>query len=341
MTSGRARRTVGRYGVTGVLLAVLLMAPLAGAGGETGAGDEHALLMPLAPRSLLLDVAAGDGWMVAVGERGHILVSRDDGRTWIQKPAPTRATLTAVAVHGTDLAWVVGHDEIILGTRDGGETWHRLHAAPEEERPLLDVHFRDERHGIAIGAYGLFLRTDDGGATWTATELDAGDDAGVEEDEFYGGPIDVHLNQVSQGRAGRLVVAAEAGTIYRSDDDGETWAGLSSPYEGSFFGSLQLDGEIALLFGLRGHVFRTEDGGTSWDPIESPTPAMLTDGIRLRDGRVVISGLSGTVLVSADGGSTFELRQREDRDGISSLIEASDGALIVGGEGGVDRLERF
>ena len=147
MNHGRARRTVGRCGVTGALLAVLWMIPFAGAEGPAG-DDEHALLMPLAARSLLLDLAAGDGWMVAVGERGHVLVSRDDGRTWVQKPAPTRATLTAVTVRGADLAWAVGHDEVILRTRDGGESWERVHAAPEEERPLLDVRFRDDRRGI-------------------------------------------------------------------------------------------------------------------------------------------------------------------------------------------------
>ena len=60
-------------------------------------GDDDALLMPLATRSLLLD-GARVGAGLAVGERGHILVSRDDGATWIQTAAPTRATLTAVTV---------------------------------------------------------------------------------------------------------------------------------------------------------------------------------------------------------------------------------------------------
>ncbi|MFP3468218.1 YCF48-related protein, partial [Leifsonia sp. SIMBA_070] len=33
-------------------------------------------------------------------------------------------------------------------------------------RPLLDVSFHDERSGMAVGAYGLILETDDGGANW-------------------------------------------------------------------------------------------------------------------------------------------------------------------------------
>ena len=220
-----------------------------------------------------------------------------------------------------------------------GETWRRLHAAPEEESPLLDVYFRDDRSGIAVGAYGLFLATEDGGVTWTQGEIDASGGPESEDDAFYGGPIDVHMNHVSAGPGGRMYIAAEAGTIYRSDDGGVTWKTLPSPYDGSFFGSLPIGEDAALVFGLRGHVFRTEDGGQSWVERELLSTVMWTDGIRLRDGRIVIAGLSGTMLVSDDGGSTFELRQREDRNGISSLLETSDGALVVVGEGGVERVE--
>jgi photosystem II stability/assembly factor-like uncharacterized protein len=136
-----------------------------------------------------------------------------------------------------------------------------------------------------------------------------------------------------------MFIAAEAGTFYRSDDGGDSWTALPSPYEGSFFGSLPLQGDSVLLFGLRGNMYRSDDGGRTWNGVETSTTAMLTDGIVLQDGTVVVAGLSGTVLVSRDGGATFTLHQREDRLGISSILQAGDRSLILIGEGGVRRIE--
>ena len=57
-------------------------------------------------------------------------------------------------------AWAgVGHDAAILHTADGGSTWDLQHWDPELEKPLFDVWFEDDTHGVAIGAYGLFLET--------------------------------------------------------------------------------------------------------------------------------------------------------------------------------------
>ena len=235
------------------------------------------------------------------------------------------------------LGWAVGHDAIILRTKDGGENWERLYYAPEEERPFLDVWFRDAENGFAIGAYGLFLTTADGGDTWSPHEIGGQDVFSDEYDEFGAGG-DFHLNHIARSGAGDLYIAAEAGTIYRSDDDGETWISLPSPYRGSYFGTLPLENDSLLLFGLRGHMFRSEDAGQTWKEIETATEAMLTDGLRLADGTVMVAGLDGVLLVSRDDGRSFTLRQQADRQGIATVVEAGDGTLILIGEFGLTTL---
>lgn len=324
-------------GLVAVSLAALLLAGVTVLLAQEP-GDQ-AILVPGSARSLLLDGAAADGLTVVVGERGHVLLSHDDGRTWQQKPAPTRATLTAVCLHDRELGWAVGHDAVILRTRDGGESWQRVYHDPEEERPFLDVWFRDERRGFVIGAYGFFLVTEDAGDTWVPRQIGIAEEEVV--DEFYGGGFEYHLNHLARSAAGRLFIAAEAGTVYRSDDGGESWATVSSPYDGSFFGSLPLSGDSLLLYGLRGHLYRSDDAGESWTRLETATTAMITDGVRLRDGTIVLAGLSGTLLVSRDGGSEFTLIQRDDRLGLSSIVPAGDGGLILVGEGGARRIEGF
>jgi photosystem II stability/assembly factor-like uncharacterized protein len=281
---------------------------------------EPAVIAPLATHSLMLDVAVAGDSLVAVGERGHILISSDGGATWHQSAAPTRSMLTAVYFHDESLGWAVGHDSAILRTADGGITWELVSWAPEEEAPLFDVWFSDAENGFAVGAYGTFLVTFDGGASW--------DYEPISDDDW-------HLNQVGASADGRLFIAAEAGMAYRSDDSGATWEELPSPYEGSFFGVLPLEGDTVLLFGLRGHLYRSEDAGETWQEIETGTVAMLTSGAQLADGTVVVCGLGGTVLVSSDGGRTFTPHPQSNRRGISSVLQASAETIVIAGEFGV------
>ena len=80
--------------ILAVLLAILnCFSPVA------KATREHSIKAPLASRSLLLDGCSLGSFIVAVGERGHILISQDHGRSWRQANVPTQATLTGVFFH--------------------------------------------------------------------------------------------------------------------------------------------------------------------------------------------------------------------------------------------------
>jgi photosystem II stability/assembly factor-like uncharacterized protein len=309
---------------------------------------ENSQILPLAERSLLLDGQVIGERIIVVGERGHILISEDHGVSWQQQEVPTRANLTSVFFIDPANGWVAGHDSVILQTNDGGRHWQQVYADPEDERPILDLWFRDANHGYAVGAYGLFLVTEDGGKSWQpfdfnpATLMADGDGAdddwedGLEE-EAWG--IDFHLNQVAATPNGRILITAEAGNIYRSDDACRSWLSLPSPYEGSFYGSLPLSQTSILAFGLRGHLFRSEDTGNSWLSVASGTQATLNDGIRLHDGRIVLVGLAGTLLISSDEGNSFTLYSQPDRAGVAKVLQANDKGLILIGEQGVKRLE--
>src|SRR5881628_2944477 len=51
----------------------------------------------MAPRILLLDAAVAGTDIIAVGERGTVLVSSDNARTWQPASSSTQATLTGVS----------------------------------------------------------------------------------------------------------------------------------------------------------------------------------------------------------------------------------------------------
>jgi photosystem II stability/assembly factor-like uncharacterized protein len=342
-------RQLARWKSKAVLLALAALVGDAGAQAPPPPNEEAndeankpAEIEPLAPGSLLLDLAVAGSRLVAVGERGHVLLSDDQGASWRQaKSVPTRVMLTAVFFADSEYGWAVGHDETILNSVDGGETWTRSHFAPEAQQPLLDLWFANRVSGIAVGAYGAYFTTNDGGRHWASakfapparTPTHDGEAAPAEGDL----PPDYHLNRIV-GVGNRLYVAAEGGQLYRSDNRGASWRVLPSPYEGSFFGLVPIRGEGLLAFGLRGHLYRSADAGETWTKLESHTVSMLTDGVAINDLRVIISGLAGVMLVSRDGGETFSLTQQDDRKGLSALLPGPAGSVIVVGEGGVRTL---
>jgi photosystem II stability/assembly factor-like uncharacterized protein len=335
-----------------------LLPALAAAEAPSGAErPEAAVIAPLAVQSLLLDVKAlPDGRLITVGERGHVLVSTDGGVSWRQSPAPARATLTAVYFADARRGWAVGHDEVILRTVDGGATWFIAHYAPEHEQPLLGVRFDAAGHGFAVGAYSTVYHSGDAGASWQSVPFvpeplpvagraaapraparGATSAASAEDMRADAWAVQPHLTSINADGRGRLYVTAEAGHIYRSDDDGGHWFELPSPYEGSFFGVLPLEDDSVLAFGLRGHLYRSDDAGQSWLAVASGTQALLAGATRLADGTIVIAGLEGVVLVSSDGGHSFRVHQEADRKGFDAAAPVPGGVVLCG-EAGVRRL---
>lgn len=345
--------------------AVFAAAFAAGAADVVTLDGEDSLIARLAHRSLLLDGVVADDVMVVTGERGHVLISKDQGATWSQSKVPTRSMLTGVWFEDPQQGWVVGHDTLILKTADGGGSWEQVYSAPADQRPLFDVWFDDARTGFAIGAYGLFMTTTDGGSNWEIVDFDpveydpaaadgesddvgeqmaAADETSDEQDEYDDDeweddlPFDYHLNQIAEAPNGMLYIAAESGNFFRSRDRGTSWEWLTPPYDGSFFGVLPLEGDELLLFGMRGNLFRSDDAGDSWMRVDTGTQATLNQGARLNDGRVVIAGMQGNLLVSDDGGRRFGIVQRPDRKHVAGVLPAdADGAVVLG-ESGVFRL---
>lgn len=292
--------------------------------------------------SLLLDSARAGDRLVAVGVRGHIVYSDDQGETWIQAQVPIRQLIAAVHFVDDKNGWAVGHDSLILRSSDAGETWSiqyrdpDLAEAPDPdaggllEKPLMDVWFRNADEGLAVGAYGLALRTRDGGATW--------DDISFDIDN----PDGMHYNAIAEIKGAGLFLVGEMGTMYRSADMGDTWETLQDlPYDGSWFGvSGTGTANGVLAWGLRGNLFRSDDFGSSWQQVELMTPnngpleSTLSGGGLTRDGSIVIVGTGGVVATSEDGGRSFDVSIRPDRVSLASATTTADDHLLLLGQRG-------
>jgi photosystem II stability/assembly factor-like uncharacterized protein len=290
-----------------------------------GPGEEFSEIAPLASRSLLLDVTSTGSRLVAVGERGHVLLSDDNGHSWQQVVVPTRSQLTSVYFADARHGWAGGHDGVILHTQDAGNSWSLQHRDNQYDDPVLDIWFRNSEQGFAVGAYGMFLSTTNGGKSWERRH--------IVDDDF-------HFNAITATPGGNLFIVAEQGHIYRSSDGGYTWEELPSPYAGSFFGITVLGENDLLIYGLRGRLYRSLNGGMDWQRLETATEASLMSALKMRNGDINIAGLGGNILTSRDNGMRFTAQVRENRKALTGIAEAEDGAIIITGEAGVGRYSR-
>lgn len=325
--------------------------------------------MPLATQSLLLDYVEAGKRAIAVGENGMVLLS-DDRTQWRQAvQVPTRATLTALAAVGNKV-WAVGRDGVIIASSDGGENWTLQRTDPwrppsadsggDDARhgaPLLDVLFTDETHGIAVGAYSLFLETSDGGATWTPRQILAaatpageakpadGDDKEKswtfsKEELKIGDEDEPHFNAIARTSDGSLLIAAERGSIMRSRDAGKTWQRGKLPYDGSMFGAIGFDGQRAMVFGLRGHAFETDDLGDTWRELPTATELSLLGGAKLGNGGAALVGANGLVLLRRSANETFKAGTVQPAGALAAILPVEGGAaFIVAGENGIARYQ--
>jgi photosystem II stability/assembly factor-like uncharacterized protein len=319
--------------------------------------------LPLVERSLLLGLTNSANRAVAVGERGHILVS-ESRRDWRQiEGVPTRSTLTRVTAVG-DQVWAVGHDGVIVHSSDGGLSWTRQRAKPyspdstdpHNGAPLLDVFFLDEQRGFAIGAYSLLLRTSDGGNTWEEVKLKYEGSAGGPAKAPEGGEwtfsqeelkvseeTDPHLNAIARTGDGSLIIVGERGSGFRSTDNGVNWQRIKMPYEGSMFGVIGYEGRHVLAFGLRGHALESNDLGSTWHAVETGIDLSLMGGAALPQGGAVLVGANGVVLRRATATAPFQRTSYENADKetpvLAAVLTLGDDTFVVCGEKGVDAFQ--
>ncbi|HQY69418.1 MAG TPA: YCF48-related protein [Pseudomonadales bacterium] len=154
------------------------------------------------------------GW--AVGHSGVVLHTADGGQNWERQldgrrtPADMIGFYEGLAAGGDEVAARLVQ-ELPVNWQDG------------PEQPWLGVWFADGQHGFVTGAFNLMLETRDGGNSWTpwTHRLD--------------NPEALHLNAIERiGTA--FYIPSERGVVFRMRDGEERFSALQTGYAGSFFG---------------------------------------------------------------------------------------------------------
>jgi photosystem II stability/assembly factor-like uncharacterized protein len=139
---------------------------------------------------------------------------------------------------------------------------------------------------------------------------------------------DRHLYHVFPGPQGTLWIAAEAGTVFRSNDGGRSFTPLELPYKGSFWGGMALRDGTLLVWGLRGHVMQTSDLGASWARVPTGTDQALSAGVQAPDGEVLVVGLGGVVARSRDLSKGFHAQVLPERSAHTAVLSSARGPIL-------------
>jgi photosystem II stability/assembly factor-like uncharacterized protein len=244
--------------------------------------------------------------------------------------------------------WVVGSDQRVYRTRDGGLSWVRqdpdapLHSfwgacfvdtlegwiagtggtirhtadggqtwepqASSTGLPLNEVFFLDSENGWIAGYAGATIRTTDGGQTWNAVPTGT-------TSALYG----LHFEAPDRGWA-----CGENGTILFWD--GFTWipqtSGTSEYLHDVHFASP----DTGWVAGGGATILKTTDGGITWMQQSAPEGAspFLRGASFASSVEGWIVGLNGTVIHTADGGATWEIQPTGTLFGLQSVRFASE-----------------
>ncbi len=175
---------------------------------------------PSPPFVAVSGVRRGDIWAVGQDRWGGYLLHRT-AAGWRQvrpKPYPVSAVdfVTARVGYGIGLSWA---PHAIVGTRDGGRTWHVLGQAPGGLPVAIDFAGAEEGYLATAGAGGTLWRTGDGGRTWQAVGT------------FAAPPVSLAFRD---WRDGTTVLETSPGwplsfSLQQTSDGGVTWVGGRLP----------------------------------------------------------------------------------------------------------------
>jgi hypothetical protein len=320
--------------------------------------DRPATLSPRAQSGLFTGVANAGARLVAVGERGRILLSDDNGVNWRQVASPTSVTLTAVVFATPQSGWALGQMGVVLHTADGGLTWRRQLDGIQANRltlaeanadaarlpnsdaiatdvqnaqalmgggpsvPFLSLLPLTPAHLLLAGGFGLALESQDGGAAWVSVA------------DGMANPNGLHIYALVRDRDNVFAVG-EQGLVLEGKNrmPGQP---VATPFAGTFFGAVVTPAHSLILYGLQGTILRSTDAGATWQLPVSGVADGIDAGLVLRNGAILLGDVAGTLLLSRDDGKTFASHPAGEP--VASLAQAPDGSIIAAGPFGLRRI---
>jgi photosystem II stability/assembly factor-like uncharacterized protein len=180
-------------------------------------------------------------------------VIADETAEWHKVELPTKATPQDLAFTGSDFrhGWLVGSENTILETNNGGNDWEARHLdLGDGNYRLVSVSFSDNEGWIA-GKPALLLHTVDGGQSWSRIGLSS---------KLPGDPM-----LVKALGANSAEMATDIGAIYRTQDAGQTWKAMVTQAVGTVRHLNRNEDGRYIAISAKGNFYSTwQPGDAAW-----------------------------------------------------------------------------
>jgi photosystem II stability/assembly factor-like uncharacterized protein len=188
---------------------------------------------------------------------------------------------------------------------------------------VYSIHM-DGSNGIAVGGYGLILRTNDGGSTWSKSAFP------TKSNGLFSGVT----------KSGKCIAAGQSGWIISSEDC-KSWV-QAKPITNERILSVDLNSKgYAVAVGGFGLLMQSFDWGKSWEKItvdwtkviDDPAEPHLYKVIVSDSGVVTIAGEFELIMQSTDQGKKWKGLHKGTRSLFGMAITPSGQIIAVGQEG--------
>lgn len=307
------------------------------------AAQETAPVMPMASKSLLLDIAPAGERLVAAGEHGVVLYSDDNGGHWQQATVPTTRMLTGIHFVDDRLGWAVGHDGLILVSDDSGANW-RIQRDGLAVQHQTNLELRETAHRRVEELQQRLETADEAAQVPLEVDLEEAhmdlEDADLTLDEavFTSPFMDVWFQDANRGWA-----AGAFGALIATEDGGQHWVNqqtkLDNPDE-FHLNAITGDGKgRVFIVGEGGVMFRSMDSGRSWESLQPFYEGSWFGAVyNAQHDSLLIFGLRGNLYRSTDFGISWEPVLADNNNTLAGgNSSAEDGIVLVGGDGTILR----
>ncbi len=295
----------------------------------------------LAIKNMLVDVGMAGSRMVAVGQRGHILYSDDDGKTWRQASVPVSSDLTAVYFPTPTQGWAVGHDGVVLHTTDTGATWVKQLDGRQVGQIMLD-YFSKQLAALPPEAEPAADQ-----AAEAADEYSEESSTPPTERERLTLLVDEANRMVAEGadkpfldvwfendKTGYIVGVFNM--IFRTDDGGQSWVPLNDLTDNPqayHLTAITAVGKDIFIVGEQGLMLRLNPKNKRFEVIDTPYDGSFF-GVIGKPGTLIIHGLRGNAFRSTDNGKTWTQIKTGQHQALTAATTNEHGHIFLFSQAG-------
>jgi len=235
--------------------------------------------------------------ILAVGDNGYIITSKDGGKNWKNIVTPGSNLLKAIQMPTDSVGYIVGSYKAILKTEDKGKSWFPLFdntGSGNYYSWLTDLYFFNKDRGCIVGEDGIFISTNDGGRSWNTVSINSS----------------VKFNSITFITDSIGFICGSGSTLYKTLNGGRTWqqVTLSVINEFQTLSKIRfINSTTGFILGSNGLCLKTTDAGITWVLINTPTSGEYYDIYfqNATKGFIVGTYSGGLILQTDDGGNNW------------------------------------